>query len=383
MAAEIEEKGYYELTNKELEHGAKLAWRNAPRCPGRIQWKNLTLFDNRHVETLEEVFQALCHHITFSTNGGNIKPAITVFRERIPGEKDKFRVWNKQLLAFAGYEQADGSIKGDPAYVDFTKFCQRLGWQGAEGRFDILPLVLSAEDHCPKFFPIPENIIKRVKIAHPKYPAIGKLGLEWFALPAVSGMCTEIGGIQFPAAPFSGWYSLPEVATRNLMDKQRFDMAEVFGKALELDTSSTTNLWRDRVNTEINIAVLDSYVKAGVTIVDHHTQADQFMEHFKQEYQTRGGCPSDWVWIVPPESGSLTTVFHQEMLNYHLTPSYDYQTELATVYKFPGQEKAKSFKSVARSVLFCKSLFRTVLSKRAKVIFRQQQNCFNFESPEK
>ena len=62
------------------------------------------------------------------------------------------------------------------------------------------------------------------------------------------------------------------------MDKQRFDMAEEFGKALDLDTSSTTNLWRDKVNTEINIAVLDSYVKAGVTIVDHHTQADQFMD---------------------------------------------------------------------------------------------------------
>ena len=121
------------------------------------------------------------------------------------------------------------------------------------------------------------------------------------------------------------------------------------------------------MNTEINVAVLDSYVRAGVTIVDHHTQADQFMEHFKQEYETRGGCPADWVWIVPPESGSLTTVFHQEMLNYHLTPAYDYQTDLASVYRFPGQEKVKSLKSIARAVFFCKSLFRTVLSKRAKV----------------
>ena len=25
----------------------------------------------------------------------------------------------------------------------------------------------------------------------------------------------------------------------------------------------------------------------------------------------RGGCPSDWVWIVPPLSGSATPVFHQ------------------------------------------------------------------------
>lgn len=35
-------------------------------------------------------------------------------------------------------------------------------------------------------------------------------------------------------------------------------------------------------------------------------------------------CPSDWVWIVPPISGSICPVFHQEMLNYHLRPSYEY-----------------------------------------------------------
>lgn len=33
----------------------------------------------------------------------------------------------------------------------------------------------------------------------------------------------------------------------------------------------------------------------------------------------------DWVWVVPPLSSSLTPVFHQEMLNYELKPSYEYQ----------------------------------------------------------
>jgi len=36
------------------------------------------------------------------------------------------------------------------------------------------------------------------------------------------------------------------------------------------------------------------------------------------ETRLRGGCPADWVWIVPPISGSLTPVFHQEMINYSL-----------------------------------------------------------------
>ena len=26
--------------------------------------------------------------------------------------------------------------------------------------------------------------------------------------------------------------------------------------------------------------------------------------------RARGGCPADWVWIVPPISGSATPVFH-------------------------------------------------------------------------
>lgn len=29
-----------------------------------------------------------------------------------------------------------------------------------------------------------------------------------------------------------------------------------------------------------------------------------------------GHCPADWVWLVPPISGSLSPIFHQEMLNY-------------------------------------------------------------------
>lgn len=29
------------------------------------------------------------------------------------------------------------------------------------------------------------------------------------------------------------------------------------------------------------------------------------------QVKLRGGCPGDWVWIVPPMSGSATGVFHQ------------------------------------------------------------------------
>ena len=41
----IEKTGTYELTSSELTYGAKLAWRNAPRCIGRIQWSKLQVFN--------------------------------------------------------------------------------------------------------------------------------------------------------------------------------------------------------------------------------------------------------------------------------------------------------------------------------------------------
>lgn len=62
--------------------------------------------------------------------------------------------------------------------------------------------------------------------------------------------------------------------------------------------------------------------------MDHHSAAESFMKYMQNEYRARGGCPADWVWIVPPMSGSITPVFHQEMLNYVLTPFYYYQVRM-------------------------------------------------------
>ncbi len=91
----IRSTGSYELRAEELEFGARLAWRNSPRCPGRIQWSSLSLRDCRGVGDLEGVFRSLCGHIQWSTNGGNIRPACTVFPQRRRGEPDSIRIWNK------------------------------------------------------------------------------------------------------------------------------------------------------------------------------------------------------------------------------------------------------------------------------------------------
>ena len=90
---------------------------------------------------------------------------------------------------------------------------------------------------------------------------------------------------------------------------------------MNLDMSSNTTLWKDAVALELNRAVLESYKKAKISIVDHYTQAEQFMEHMSAEYKDRGGCPADWVWLVPPMSGSLVPTYHQEMLRLY---QFDY-----------------------------------------------------------
>ena len=43
IQAEVNKTGTYQLTTQELTYGAKLAWRNAYRCIGRIQWNKLTV----------------------------------------------------------------------------------------------------------------------------------------------------------------------------------------------------------------------------------------------------------------------------------------------------------------------------------------------------
>ena len=47
VCQEIDEKGHYNLTYEELTYGARLAWRNAPRCVNRIIWRQLEVTTKR------------------------------------------------------------------------------------------------------------------------------------------------------------------------------------------------------------------------------------------------------------------------------------------------------------------------------------------------
>lgn len=376
ITREIEDRGTYDLTQTELVYGAKLGWRNSPRCIGRIQWSKLQVFDARYVTTASGMFEALCNHIKYGTNKGNLRSAITIFPPRTDGKHD-FRVWNSQLISYAGYKQEDGTIVGDPINVEFTEVCVRLGWKPKGGRWDVLPLVLSANGHDPEWFDIPQDLILTIPISHPEYKWFSDLDLQWYALPAVASLMFDCGGLEFPAAPFNGWYMVSEIGTRDLCDPHRFNILETVGRYMGLDTRSPTNLWKDKALVEVNIAVLHSFQSLNVTIVDHHSAAESFMKHFENEQRLRGGCPADWVWIVPPLSGSITPVFHQEMSLYYLKPSYEYQdpawkTHVWKKTKDVNRNSVRKtkrkfrFKEIARAVKFTSKLFGKALSKRIK-----------------
>lgn len=78
------------------------------------------------------------------------------------------RIWNSQLISYAGYKISDTEIIGDAKSIDFTEICEHLGWKGQRTDFDILPLVLQANGQKPELYEIPKEIIKEVDIVHTK-----------------------------------------------------------------------------------------------------------------------------------------------------------------------------------------------------------------------
>jgi nitric-oxide synthase len=282
----------------------------------------MDVYDNRSLEDIDSIFNALFNHIHSATNDGNIKSTITVF-----SAYKKIRIWNPQLLSFAGYRSKKGSVLGDPKQLEFTKQCMELGWKPKMGMFDILPLVVQVGNQNPVWREVPKELIKIVKIEHPEIKAIKNLNLEWYSTPIISNMTLEIGGLEFDAAPFNGWYMGTEVGARNLADEDRYNVLPEVAKLMKLDLKDKTSVWKDRALVELNYAVLHSFKKAGVKIVDHHSASKQFMQFIRKEEKEGREVTADWSWIVPPISGSTTEVFHTEMKNVIKSPNYFYQKE--------------------------------------------------------
>jgi nitric-oxide synthase len=321
VRARIEQTGSYEHTAEELEYGARVAWRNSSRCIGRLYWRSLRVRDRRSVSAAEQVAAECFAHLRAATCAGKIRPTITVFAPDRPGAPGP-RIWNEQLIRYAGYRMP-GGVVGDPANAGLTRAALELGWPGGPGGpFDLLPLVIEAAGERPRCFEPPPDAVLEVPLEHPDFRWFADLGLRWHAVPAISSMVLEIGGIRYPAAPFNGWYMGTEIGARNLGDAGRYDMLPAVAARLGLDTGDEASLWRDRAVVELNVAVLHSFREHGVTITDHHTESRRFLTHLAREERAGRVCPAEWSWIVPPISGSVTPVFHRSYDDPQLRPNY-------------------------------------------------------------
>jgi nitric-oxide synthase, bacterial len=320
VRAQIAATGGYVHTTEELAYGAKMAWRNASRCIGRLYWKSLQVLDRRRARTADEIFSLLVHHLQ-AAGRDSIRPVISIFAAAQPGQPYA-RIWNEQLIRYAGYRGENGHTVGDPRQVTFTSAMQGFGWRSKGEAFDVLPLAIETPAEGVRLYELPERAIREVPITHPEYGWFAELGLRWHAVPAISNMRLTIGGVNYPLAPFNGWYMGTEIGARNFADSDRYNLLPVVANRMGLDTSRESTLWRDRALVELNRAVLWSFERAGVKMTDHHTESQRFMAHLRSEEKAGRPVPADWTWIVPPMSGGLTPVFHRYYDELDLRPAF-------------------------------------------------------------
>jgi nitric-oxide synthase len=322
VRAEIGADGTYRHTPAELEFAARVAWRNSSRCIGRLYWRTLQVRDRRQVSAADQIAAECMTHLHEATNDGQIRPMITVFAPDAPGRPGP-RIVNSQLIGYAGH-QSGRAVTGDPAHLEITRLARELGWQAGDppGRFDLLPLIIESPGLPPAWFELPRDAVLEVPLRHPELTWFRELRLRWYAVPVISDMYLEAGGIRYPAAPFNGWYMCTEIGSRDLGDESRYNQLPEIATRMGLRTDSLRTLWKDRAVTELNAAVLYSFETSGVKMADHHTESELFLTHVEKEQRHGRRCPADWSWIVPPTAGSTTPVFHRDFDDFDASPNF-------------------------------------------------------------
>lgn len=332
-----------------LTQAAREAWRHSLRCVGRLHWRALQVQDARAARSVDDVFDALCQHLRTATNGGAIRPMMTVFHGW-PGaaaaQEHEVRVWNHQLIRYAGYGQVSGRYLGDPANEALTRLAQQLGWRApaTPGRFDVLPLILQVGRRL-ELRSLPPELVLEVPLRHPRYAWVEQLGLRWHAVPAIADMLLATPSTAYPCAPFNGWYMGTEIGSRNLGDDTRYAQLPVVAAHLGLDTRQSRNLWRDHALLVLNEAVLHSFEQDGVKLVDHHQATAEFEQFCTIEQRHGREVSADWSWIVPPTAASATPVFHR---TYPLHPQLPNLLPQVPAWQTPhGQQVLAAYSSRA------------------------------------
>lgn len=321
----LKKHGYYEHTYDELCFGAKVAWRNHSKCIGRLIWNSLEVLDCRHIESPDEIAMHMQAHMHSAFNGGRIQSVISIFPPVKATELPSY-IESYQIIQYAGYlDENTGKVIGDKQNIAYTRMVTSLGWKPPvpRGMFNVLPFCIREPGGKRLIYHVDSVNIHEVHIKHPEFAAIADLGLRWYAVPCVSNMILTVGGIDYPCAPFNGFYMATEIASRDLCDFNRYDQLAHIAKAIGCDIDQLPfEIWKDRALTEINYAVLDSFTKAGITIIDHHRASRDYIEFMSMERASGRSVSADWSWIVPPQASSSCPVFHLNMVELNTVPNF-------------------------------------------------------------
>ncbi|KAK8047279.1 nitric oxide synthase [Apiospora saccharicola] len=312
--------GNWTQTSEELEFGIRQAWKHSRRCIMRSEYKDLRLCDLRYVKTSSGMALELIDALKAAFNNGEIRPTVFVFPPRGPNERGPM-IWNSNLLSFAGYEEGGGRILGDPQNVSLTNAIIELGWQPPPIRtqWDLLPIVTMAQGDEPVITELSETDFPIVHIRHPHHQlAFDRLGLRWTAAPALSRLGFTIGGVQYTATPFIGWFMDAEIGVRNLADSFRYNVLPDIIRSMGLaqgDLDALPDYERlallSRAQLELNYAVTASFARAKVRIIDS-LSASELYTNFDDEHLAEHGyrLPADPYWLAPPQ-GSIIPIWHR------------------------------------------------------------------------
>ena len=281
--------------------------------------------DCRQLSHPDDIANQVKNHIQHAYNHGRIQSVISIFPP-VKGQQLPCYIESYQILQYAGYlDERTGKVIGDKQNIAYTRMVSSLGWtpESGPGMFDILPFCIREPGGKRLIYKLEPDSYQEVAIRHPNYPKIDQLGLRWYSVPCVSNMILSIGGIDYPCAPFNGFYMGTEIASRDLCDFNRYNQLEAIAQAIDCDPHNQSfDIWKDRALTEINYAVLNSFFNAGVSIIDHHKASVDYMEFMNNERTNGRSVSADWSWIVPPHASSACPVFHLNMTDLNSLPNF-------------------------------------------------------------
>ena len=135
----------------------------------------------------------------------------------------------------------------------------------------------------------------------------------------------------------------------------RYNLLPAVAQLIGLEKTDGS-MWKEHALAVLNEAVVYSFSTSGVPIANHHSLAASFATWYEEEKKTRGYCPANWKWIVPPTASSTTSIYldGNKWTDYTLFPAYLYSPSWKKLL-----ESARS-KNLAPSGVTARGVTRTL-----------------------